>query len=61
MGKLARLPAREVIQNLKKAGFVEDHQRGSHLYLKSSDGTKIAVVPFMVPKKSQLVLFITLW
>ncbi len=33
MGKLSRLPARKVIQKLKKAGFVETHQRGSHLYL----------------------------
>jgi predicted RNA binding protein YcfA (HicA-like mRNA interferase family) len=45
MGKIARLSARKVIQKLKKAGFVETHQRGSHLYLKSKDGTKIVTVP----------------
>lgn len=45
MGKLSRLGARKVIQKLKKAGFVETHQRGSHLYLKSEDGTKIVTVP----------------
>ena len=45
MGKLSRLPARKVVQKLKKAGFVETHQRGSHLYLKSEDGTKIVTVP----------------
>ncbi|KKR85913.1 MAG: YcfA family protein [Candidatus Woesebacteria bacterium GW2011_GWB1_41_10] len=45
MGKLSRLPARKVLQKLKKAGFVETHQRGSHLYLKSEDGTKIVTVP----------------
>ncbi len=45
MGKLARLSAKKVIQKLKNAGFVETHQRGSHLFLKSEDGTKIATVP----------------
>lgn len=45
MGKLARLPAKKVIQKLKNAGFVETHQRGSHLFLKNSDGTKVATVP----------------
>jgi len=44
MGKLSRLPARKVIQKLKKAGFAETHQRGSHLYLKSKDGNKIVTV-----------------
>ena len=45
MGKLGRIPARKVIQKLKKLGFTETHQRGSHLYLKSKDGTKIVTVP----------------
>ena len=45
MGKLVRLSARKVIQKLKKAGFVETHQRGSHLYLKSEDGEKIVTIP----------------
>ncbi len=45
MGKMNRLPARKVVQKLKKAGFIETHQRGSHLYLKSNDGTKIVTVP----------------
>ena len=45
MGKLARLPAKRVIQKLKNAGFVETHQRGSHLFLKSEDGTKVVTVP----------------
>gem|GEM_PF-5583433 len=44
MGKLSRIPARKVIQKLKKAGFVETHQRGSHLYFKSEDGLKTATV-----------------
>jgi predicted RNA binding protein YcfA (HicA-like mRNA interferase family) len=45
MGKLARLPGKKVIQKLKTVGFVETHQRGSHLYLKSEDGMKIVTVP----------------
>ena len=45
MRKLSRLPARKVIKKLKKAGFAETHQRGSHLYLKSEDGTKVVTVP----------------
>lgn len=45
MSKLNPLSARKVIQKLKKAGFTETHQRGSHLYLKSEDGTKIVTVP----------------
>lgn len=45
MGKLGRFGARKVIQKLKKIGFIETHQRGSHLYLKSVDGTKIVTVP----------------
>jgi predicted RNA binding protein YcfA (HicA-like mRNA interferase family) len=45
MGKLARISARKVIKKLKNIGFVETHQRGSHLYLKSKDGKKIVTVP----------------
>ncbi len=45
MGKLIRLSGRKVIQKLKKAGFFETHQRGSHVYLKNEDGTKIVTVP----------------
>ncbi len=45
MGKLGRLSARKVIKKLKKVGFAETHQRGSHLYLKSEDRTKIVTVP----------------
>ena len=45
MGKLGRLPARKVIQKLNKAGFIETHQRGSHLYFKSADGKRFVTVP----------------
>ena len=43
--KLNRLSSRKVIQKLKKAKFTEIHQRGSHLYLRSEDGTKTVTVP----------------
>ena len=45
MPKLSRLSAKKVIQKLKKVGFTETRQRGSHIYFKSEDGTKIATVP----------------
>ena len=45
MGKLNRLPARKIIQKLRKVGFTETHQRGSHVYLKNEDGTKIVTIP----------------
>ena len=45
MGKLTALPARKVLQKLKNAGFLETHQRGSHLYLKSRDELKFVTVP----------------
>ncbi len=45
MGKLSKISGKKVIQKLKKAGFIETHQRGSHFYLKSKDGTKIVTVP----------------
>ncbi len=45
MGKLPRISAKKVIKKLKKLGFFETHQRGSHLYLKSEDGKKIVTIP----------------
>ncbi len=45
MGKLSRISARKVLQKLKKAGFFETHQRGSHLYLKNEEGMRIATLP----------------
>jgi len=44
MTKLNRLSSQKVIQKLKKTGFFETHQRGSHLYLKNEKG-KIVTVP----------------
>ena len=45
MGKLSRLSGKKVVQKLKRVGFVETHQRGSHLYLKNEDATKTVTVP----------------
>ncbi len=43
--RLRPLPAKRVIRKLKKAGFYERHQRGSHLSLKNPKTGKIVVVP----------------
>ena len=45
MGNFGGISAKKIIQKLKSIGFVELRQRGSHLYLKSKDGTKIVTVP----------------
>ena len=45
MPKLKTVSSKKVLQKLKKKGFTETHQRGSHLYFKSEDGTKIVTVP----------------
>lgn len=44
----ARLPTlnpREMIAALKRAGFVEQHQKGSHLYLWRAHDERITSVP----------------
>lgn len=43
--KLRPMPAREVIRRLKKVGFIEDEQRGSHLRLFRPADRKLIVVP----------------
>lgn len=45
MTSIKSISAKKVISKLKKIGFVETHQRGSHLYLKSVDGNKIVTIP----------------
>lgn len=45
MSKLKRLNGKKVVQKLKRVGFIETHQRGSHLYLKNDDTSKIVTVP----------------
>jgi predicted RNA binding protein YcfA (HicA-like mRNA interferase family) len=45
MPKLPSLTARKVIQALKRAGFVEDRQKGSHLMLIHPESNARTVVP----------------
>ena len=45
MPKLPSYKPREVVKKLKKLGFVEHHQVGSHLTMKQLDTGKRAVVP----------------
>ena len=44
MSKLPALTGKEIISLLKNAGFVIERQRGSHIFLKHSDG-RATVVP----------------
>lgn len=44
MSKLPALTGKEIISLLKKAGFVIERQRGSHVFLKHFDG-RATVVP----------------
>lgn len=45
MKNLPALNSRKVVKALKKAGFVEDRQKGSHLVLINPVTNKRAVVP----------------
>jgi predicted RNA binding protein YcfA (HicA-like mRNA interferase family) len=45
MAKLSSLTARKVVRALKRAGFVEDRQKGSHLILIHPDKKVRTVVP----------------
>ena len=45
MSKLPSLTARKVIRALKRAGFVEDRQRGSHLMMFHPESKARTVVP----------------
>ncbi|MEA5508925.1 type II toxin-antitoxin system HicA family toxin [Crocosphaera sp. UHCC 0190] len=42
--RLSSITAKKALRKLKKAGFREHHQRGSHLVLKHSDG-RMVVLP----------------
>ena len=44
MSRLPALKGKEVISLLRKIGFIEERQRGSHVFLKHSDG-RATVVP----------------
>lgn len=45
MGKIKPLPPKKIIVKLKRIGFVELHQRGSHLTLKNELTCRYVVVP----------------
>ena len=45
MTKISLLPARKVINALIRLGYSIDHQKGSHIVLKSNDGKRTIVVP----------------
>jgi predicted RNA binding protein YcfA (HicA-like mRNA interferase family) len=45
MAKLPSLTARKVVRALKRAGFVEDRQRGSHLMLIHPETRARTIVP----------------
>ncbi|MGA2736362.1 MAG: type II toxin-antitoxin system HicA family toxin [Bryobacteraceae bacterium] len=45
MPQLPSLTARKVVRALKRAGFVEDRQRGSHLVLMHPETKARTVVP----------------
>lgn len=43
MTRLPRTKGREIVRALEKAGFAVDRRRGSHVFLKHSDGRATAV------------------
>ena len=43
MSRLPALRPRELIAALKKDGFIESHQTGSHLSLVHSDGRRVII------------------
>jgi predicted RNA binding protein YcfA (HicA-like mRNA interferase family) len=45
MARLSSLTARKVVRALKRAGFVEDRQKGSHLILIQPETKARTVVP----------------
>ncbi len=45
MSRLPNVKPRELVATLKQAGFVEHHQKGSHLYLWHPDKRRMTSVP----------------
>lgn len=45
MSRLGMLKARELVAALKRAGFIEHHQTGSHLYLRHPERGIITSIP----------------
>ena len=44
MTRLPQLTPRQVVAALKRGGFVEDHQKGSHLYLWNAETERMTSV-----------------
>ena len=44
MSKFPSLTGREIVSILKKSGFIAERQRGSHVFLKHTDG-RATVIP----------------
>lgn len=45
MSRLPTVKPRQVVRALKRAGFEEHHQRGSHLYLRHPQTRRMTSVP----------------
>ena len=45
MSRLPNLRPRQVVAALRKAGFLEHHQKGSHLYLWNAQTKRMTCVP----------------
>jgi len=45
MTRLPMMKPRQVLRKLRKAGFVEIHQRGSHKVLKNYETGRMVVIP----------------
>ncbi|MDP3974338.1 MAG: type II toxin-antitoxin system HicA family toxin [Candidatus Daviesbacteria bacterium] len=51
MSRPPQVRPKELLKAFLKAGFIKDHQTGSHVYLKHSDGrlTSISIHPGTIP------------
>lgn len=45
MSRLPTVTPQQVVRALKRAGFEEHHQRGSHLYLRHPESRRMTSVP----------------
>jgi len=52
--KLPRVDCQELIRALKRAGFEEERQRGSHLHLRNTANHKRVTVPITKLERFQL-------
>jgi predicted RNA binding protein YcfA (HicA-like mRNA interferase family) len=45
MSRLPTITPRDMVRALKRAGFIEHHQKGSHLYLWNPERNRMTTVP----------------